>query len=33
LPHRAMQEAWFNGLESTFLTFDGVPEEVLFDNA
>lgn len=27
------QEAWFNGLESTFLTFDGVPEEVLFDNA
>jgi Integrase core domain len=27
------QEAWFNGLESTFLTFEGVPEEVLFDNA
>ena len=27
------QEAWFNGLESTFLTLEGVPEEVLFDNA
>ena len=27
------QEAWFNGLESTFLTLAGVPEEVLFDNA
>ena len=27
------QEAWFNGLESTFLTLEGLPEEVLFDNA
>ena len=26
------QESWFSGLESTFLTFGGVPEEVLMDN-
>ena len=27
------QESWFDGLESAFLAFGGVPEEVLFDNA
>jgi transposase len=27
------QESWFEGLESTFLAFGGVPEEVLLDNA
>jgi transposase len=27
------QEDWFAGLESAFLKFGGVPEEVLFDNA
>jgi transposase len=27
------QESWFDGLESTFARFGGVPEEVLFDNA
>jgi transposase len=27
------QESWFEGLESAFLAFGGVPEEVLFDNA
>jgi transposase len=27
------QEAWFDGLESAFLAFGGVPEEVLLDNA
>jgi transposase len=26
------QEHWFAGLESTFTTFSGVPEEVLMDN-
>ena len=26
------QESWFSGLESAFLTFGGVPEEVLMDN-
>jgi transposase len=26
------QESWFAGLESTFVRFGGVPEEVLFDN-
>jgi transposase len=26
------QESWFSGLESTFTTFGGVPEEVLMDN-
>jgi len=26
------QESWFSGLESTFLSFGGVPEEVLMDN-
>lgn len=26
------QESWFTGLESTFLTFGGTPEEVLMDN-
>lgn len=27
------QESWFDGLEGAFLTFGGVPEEVLLDNA
>lgn len=27
------QESWFDGLESAFVAFGGVPEEVLFDNA
>ena len=27
------QESWFNGMESAFLAFGGVPEEVLLDNA
>jgi transposase len=27
------QESWFEGLESAFVKFGGVPEEVLFDNA
>jgi transposase len=27
------QESWFDGLESAFMRFGGVPEEVLFDNA
>ena len=27
------QESWFDGLESAFAKFGGVPEEVLFDNA
>jgi transposase len=27
------QESWFEGLESAFLAFGGVPEEVLVDNA
>lgn len=27
------QESWFEGLESAFAKFGGVPEEVLFDNA
>jgi transposase len=27
------QESWFDGLESAFMKFGGVPEEVLFDNA
>jgi transposase len=27
------QDAWFEGMESAFLTFGGVPAEVLFDNA
>lgn len=27
------QESWFDGLESAFVKFGGVPEEVLFDNA
>jgi transposase len=27
------QESWFEGLESAFRTFGGVPEDVLFDNA
>jgi transposase len=27
------QESWFDGLESAFGKFGGVPEEVLFDNA
>lgn len=27
------QESWLDGLESTFLAFGGVPEEVLIDNA
>ena len=27
------QENWFDGLESAFMKFGGVPEEVLFDNA
>jgi transposase len=27
------QESWFEGLESAFLAFGGVPEEVLLDNA
>jgi hypothetical protein len=27
------QESWFNGLESAFAKFGGVPEEVLLDNA
>jgi hypothetical protein len=31
-PHER-QESWFDGLESAFLSFGGVPEEVLFDNA
>jgi len=26
-------ESWFDGLESALVTFGGVPEEVLFDNA
>jgi transposase len=26
------QESWFDGLESAFLAFGGVPEEVLIDN-
>jgi len=26
------QESWFTGLESAFLAFGGVPEEVLMDN-
>ena len=26
------QESWFDGMESAFLAFGGVPEEVLFDN-
>ncbi|WP_307154099.1 IS21 family transposase [Rhodopseudomonas julia] len=29
----ARQESWFEGLESAFLMFGGVPEEVLLDNA
>jgi transposase len=29
----ARQEHWFEGLESAFRAFDGVPEEVLLDNA
>ncbi|HET6518602.1 MAG TPA: IS21 family transposase [Geminicoccaceae bacterium] len=31
--HHERQEDWFAGLESAFLKFGGVPEEVLFDNA
>jgi transposase len=27
------QESWFDGLESAFAKFGGVPEEVLLDNA
>jgi transposase len=27
------QESWFEGLESAFLAFSGVPDEVLIDNA
>jgi transposase len=27
------QESWFDGMESAFLSFDGVPAELLFDNA
>jgi transposase len=27
------QKSWFDGLESSFLKFGGIPEEVLFDNA
>ena len=27
------QESWFDGLESTFLAFGGVPKEVVLDNA
>ena len=27
------EESWFDGLESALVTFGGVPEEVLFDNA
>jgi transposase len=27
------QESWFEGVESAFVKFGGVPEEVLFDNA
>jgi len=27
------QESWFEGLESAFLAFGGVPDEVLIDNA
>lgn len=27
------QESWLDGLESAFMKFGGVPEEVLFDNA
>ena len=27
------QESWFDGMESAFLAFGGVPEEVLLDNA
>ena len=30
-PHQR-QESWFEGLESAFLAFGGVPEEVLLDN-
>jgi transposase len=31
--HNERQESWFDGLESSFVKFGGVPEEVLFDNA
>ena len=31
--HNERQESWFEGLESAFAKFGGVPEEVLFDNA
>jgi Mu transposase, C-terminal domain/Integrase core domain len=31
--HHERQEAWFEGMESTFRAFGGVPAEVLFDNA
>lgn len=27
------QESWFDGLESAFMKFGGMPEDVLFDNA
>ena len=27
------QDRWFEGMESAFRAFGGVPEEVLFDNA
>jgi transposase len=30
--HNERQESWFDGLESAFNRFGGVPEEVLFDN-
>jgi hypothetical protein len=31
--HHERQESWFDGMESSFLAFGGVPEEVLLDNA
>jgi transposase len=31
--HHERQESWFDGMESAFLAFGGVPEEVLLDNA
>src|SRR5262249_4006017 len=30
--HNERQDSWFAGLESAFVSFGGIPEEVLFDN-
>ncbi|TSD82209.1 IS21 family transposase, partial [Mycobacterium sp. KBS0706] len=27
------QSAWFDGVEGAFVPFDGIPQEVLLDNA